>query len=751
MNDLHSDLFPKSRVDTFALAIVAVILVWLPGRLHAEETVSFQTEVMAVLSKAGCNRGACHGNQNGKGGFRLSLRGQDPAADLKALVHEQFSRRIDRLAPDASLMLLKPTGQVPHQGGRRFDKDSLEYRLLRDWIAQGAADDQAQAPRLAQLEVTPGESILVEPQASVHVKATAVFSDGSRRDVGRLATYEFSDPIATVDDDGLVEGSSFGETTLLVRYLDRQAPVRLAFVPARPEFAWQDVPEHNYIDRHVFARLKALRMRPSQLCNDSVFIRRAYLDLLGVLPTADDARRFVEDNQEDKRARLVEALLERPEFADWWALKWSDLLRNEEKVLDPKGVQAFHHWIRQSIADGKPLDEFVRQIIAARGSTYAEPAANYYRANRDPITRGEATAQLFLGTRLQCAKCHNHPFDRWTQDDYYGWAALFSRVQYKIVENRRRDGNDKHEFDGEQIVWMAREGELDDPRHGRAATPRFLGESDAALDDNDRLEALADWLTGADNRQFARAQVNRIWYHLTGRGIVSPLDDFRATNPPSNPELLEALTDDFVGGGYDLRRLIRTITASHVYQLSAEPNHTNRGDEANFSHAALRRLTAEQLADALDHVTGTSTHYDGSPPGLRAAQLPGVLGSRTRRGRLGEPDGFLAMFGKPVRLLTCECERSDETTMGQAFELISGERVNQMLTSTDNRLTRLLSSDQSTEERIANLYWTAISRPPTAAETVAAKEYVDRSDTARAAWEDITWALINSKEFLFRR
>ncbi|HEX5443513.1 MAG TPA: DUF1549 and DUF1553 domain-containing protein, partial [Pirellulales bacterium] len=665
---------------------------------EAARGVSFNYDVMAVLSKAGCNLGVCHGNQNGKGGFKLSLRGQDPAADLQAITHDQYARRADRLAPEQSLLLVKPTAQIAHQGGRRFAIGSPEYEILRRWIAAGAPADPSDAPQLERIEVTPVRQVLVEPDVSVQLHATALFSDGSRRDVTSLAVYEPAAQIVEVDHDGLARRIAPGETTVLVRYLHLQTPVRLAFVPARPDFVWSDPPEANYIDRHVFAKLGSLRMNPSPLADDAVFLRRAYLDALGILPTADEARAFLADTTPDKRARLIDQLLQRPEFADWWALKWADLLRNEEKVLDAKGVANFHHWIRQSIADGKPLDRFARELIAARGSTYTNPAANFYRANRDPITRAEAAAQIFLGVRLQCAKCHNHPFDRWTQQDYYRWAGFFSRVQYKILENRRRDQNDGHEFDGEQVVWMSSSGEVRDPRTDEPMAPCYLGEPTPKFEaGQDRLEELADWLTSPDNPFFAQAQANRIWYHLLGRGLVEPIDDFRATNPAVMPELLDELTRDFVSHGFDLRHLVRTTMNSRVYQLSAAANETNADDEANFSHAPMRRLSAEQLFDAISQATGVAPHFSGFPAGLRASQLPGVQAMRSRRRRPSRDEQFLVLFGKPPRLLTCECERSTEPTLGQTFQLVSGPTINELLSKADNRLGRLLAETKSDE------------------------------------------------------
>jgi hypothetical protein len=738
--------------DRFFTAFAIAVLTAMVSRPSRADDVSFDRDVMAVLAKAGCNQGVCHGNQNGKGGFKLSLRGQDARADFAALTRDQLGRRIDTIHPDRSLLLEKPTAAVPHQGGRRFGVESTEYEILRRWIAAGCRADPADAPSLVRLDVSPvAEQILLEPTGTVRLSAAAVFSDGSRRDVTRLAVYEPTNSSISVDHDGLVQARSSGETTLLVRYLRQQAAVRVAVVPPRREFTFEAPAEVNYIDRRVFAKLRSLKINPSPLADDATFLRRAYLDALGVLPTADESRCFLSDTSAEKRARLVDKLVSREEFADWWALKWSDLLRNEEKVLDPKGVENFHHWIRQSIAEGKPLDRFVHELIVARGSTYTTPQANFYRANRDPVTRAEAAAQLFLGVRLQCAKCHNHPFDRWTQGDYYRWAGFFARVRYKIVENRRRDINDGHEFDGEQIVWMAPDGEVNDPRTDRPMEPCFLGaETPAIGPDEDRLEELADWITAEDNPFFARAQANRIWFHLLGRGLVEPIDDFRATNPPAIPALLDELAADFRSHRSDLRHLVRTIMKSHTYQLSAHPTETNRDDEANFSHAILRRLSAEELLDALSQVTGVAAEFQGYPAGTRAAQLPGVQATRTRRRRSSRDDQFLVLFGKPPRLLTCECERSTEATLGQAFQLVSGTTINALLAHVNNRLDRLLASGKSSTEIIEELFLWSLTRFPGPDESQAIVAYLDSAADRRAALEDVAWSLLNSKEFLLR-
>ena len=761
--------------------------------------VSFRNDVMAVLAKAGCSAGTCHGNKNGKGGFKLSLRGQDPDMDYLTLTRDSLARRINLLEPEQSLILLKPNTQVAHEGGLRFKKGSEEYETLRRWIADGMPNDIASAPNLDRIEVAPRENVSVEPASEVQLKVTARFSDETLRDVTSLAVYEPANGLVKVSHDGLVERQGMGETTVLVRYLHCQEPVRLAFVPARPRFVWRQPAANNYIDEHIFAKLRMLRINPSELCADEVFLRRAYLDLLGVLPTAEETQAFLNQSasggrpatpqsrrsehrnpksetgenclavaaQETrvKRAQLINRLLQRPEFADFWALKWADLLRVEAHSLDKKGVQNFHHWIRQSIAENKPLDQFVRELIIARGSTYSSPAANFYRPNRDPATRAKSAAQVLLGTRLQCAECHNHPFDRWTQDDYYDWTDWFARVTYKVIENKREIGSDEHEWNGEQIVFIAREGSVKNPRTGKEAQPRFLGEGNNSAPQPtpvlpgekregstpDDLDALADWLVSPANTVFARVQANRIWYHLMGRGLVDPPDDFRATNPASHPALLDALGDDFARHKFDVRYLINLIMNSRTYQLASEPNDTNGGDEMSFSRALIRRLGAEQLLDCQSQVTGVPLKFAGYPVGLRAAQLPGVRPESKGKRRANPLDQFLELFGKPPRLLTTDTERSCECNMGQAFQMISGLTVNELLAEKDNRVSRLMAAGQSDREIVEHLFWTALTRAPTQEEENRLLPSLESARDRRAELEDLLWGLLNSKDFVFRR
>jgi hypothetical protein len=571
--------------------------------------------------------------------------------------------------------------------------------------------------------------------------ARAIFSNGEVRDVSHLAVYEPSLPSVNVTPGGLVRAEQFGEVTVVVRFLDQRFPCRLAFVPDRPGFRWREVPENNYIDKHVFARLRSLQVQPSEVSEDSMFLRRAYLDLCGVLPSAAEARRFLADRDPRKRARLVDRLLQRPEYADFWALKWADLLRNEEKAVDAKGVRHFQDWIRQSVSVDKPLDRFARDLITARGSTYEHPEANYYRTNLEPQKAAETTAQLFLGVRLGCARCHNHPFDRWTQEDYHGLAAFFARVRTKIADNRRRDKLDLHEINGELIVWIDRQGEVSNPQKGGPMPPRLPGVGNLKLARGaDRLAVLAKWLTSRDNPFFARVMANRIWNHLMGRGLVEPVDDFRESNPASNEPLLDALAADLAAHRFRQKHLIRVIMACRAYQLSSRPTATNKDDEANFSHVLPRLLPAETLLDALSQVTGVPEKFKGFPIGTRAAQLPGVSSG----------PNFLKTFGKPERLSACECERRSETTLNQAFQLINGEAITRKVQESP-LVGRLLRRKASNTEIVTEFYLAALSRYPNKREMRLVTARLAKAKDRQKAVEDLLWAVVNTKEFLLRR
>jgi Protein of unknown function (DUF1549)/Protein of unknown function (DUF1553) len=702
-----------------------------------------RTDVVPLFSKAGCNSGACHGNLNGKGGFRLSLRGEDPAFDLASLTHDASGRRMSLIAPQASLVLLKPSGILPHEGGRRFGSNSIEASLLFDWIKEGARDDKSVAPRVRSLRVFPAERILAPGFREQQLLVTAELADGTTRDVTRQAAFDLSDPTrAEVSSAGLVKVTRNCETAVSVRYMNGRGTARLAFLADAPEFVWRGPPANGPIDDRVFAKLKAMRLNPSGLCDDSVFLRRASLDAIGRLPEPAEARSFLHDRDPEKRSRLVDRLVDRPEFADFWALKWADVLRNEEKTMGEKGAWVFQRWLRDEIARDAPLGDLVRQIVAGLGSTWQNPPSSFYRTNRDPMTAAETVSQVFLGIRLQCARCHNHPFDVWTQDDYFSLAAFFSNISRKQVNNTRRDRLDLHEINGDEMIYLAGHAELVQPRSGALLQPKYPGggpsESTSGEVDN-ALDRLATWLTKS-NRQFSRNLANRVWFHLLGRGIVEPVDDFRDSNPPSNPALLESLAASFEAHGLRLKPLVAQIMKSQTYQLSATPLPGNADDESNFSHAAVKLLPAETLLDGISQVLGAAERFPRAPDSLRAAQLPGTV----------QASAFLKSFGKPDRLLTCECERSETTTLAQAFQMINGETVRKKLESPSNRISKRLEAGAADSELLAEIYLTAVCRKPTPQEQAAIKMHLSTARDRRAAWEDVVWALLNSKEFLLR-
>lgn len=709
--------------------------------LDQAEHPSFRREVIASLNVGGCNQGACHGSPSGKNGFRLSLRGSDPALDYNLLTRDALGRRADRQDPEESLIWQKGLGRVPHEGGARFPAASLPASILKGWIGDGLRDDRSDLPALTELEILPGYRAARAPARWQQLAVWARFADGSKRDVTRLTVFSSSDQgVASVSNNGLVDFGSSGEVAILCRYLDQMKTVRLSYLEPRPGFKWNNPPENNYIDTLVFTKLRRLEILPSDLCRDEEFLRRAYLDACGILPTIAETREFLDDANPNKRAALIEKLLARPEFSDFWTLKWADLLRSNRRAIAAKGVYVLQQWLHDKIARNVPFDQIVRELLTAKGSTFAEPAANYYRVARDPTSLAETTVQLFLGVRMQCAKCHNHPFERWTQDDYYSMAAFFARVRQR--PERPDDKSPDNGGGKAEVVYLDRAGEVTHPRTNQPVTPRWLGgqAGDKAKLPADRREALADWLTRADNPFFARSVVNRLWYHLMGRGIVDPVDDFRDSNPAANDELLDALARDFATNGYDVRRILRTIMQSRTYQLSARTNEFNRDDSRSFSHSYTRLLTAEQLLDALCAATNVPEKYPGLPLGVRATQLPD-----------GEMQHlFLKTFGQPARELACECERENDSSLTQALQLINGATINDKVRRAGNRVHKLLDAKTANPKVLEELYLATLSRRPTDGETQTALTYVGKASDRNKAWEDIQWALFNSREFLFR-
>ncbi len=695
------------------------------------QAVSFRNDVIAAFSQAGCNMGACHGTPTGKGGFKLSLRGYLPDQDYQTLSRDAGGRRINVMSADDSLILTKPLGLVAHEGGLRLTRGTKAHEFLRDWVAEGGRDD-ASASKPMKLEITPGSRVLNAPAKSQQLAVVATYADGSTRDVTPIAWYDSSSTeIAEVDATGHVQFKQRGEAAIIAHYHDLVANVRLTHLVEVPGFEVAAVPVENPIDTAVYSKLNRMRIAASEVCTDEEFVRRAYLDTIGILPTPEEAKAFREDASADKRDRLIDGLLERPEFNDYWALKFADVLRSNSRLIQAKGAYVFHRWIRENIEQRTPLDVFVRELLTAEGSSFKNPAANYYRVSRDPETSVETTAQLFLGVRIQCAKCHNHPFERWTQDDYYGFAAFFSRVKQK-----------KGGLADEEVVFTGKDGEVRQPRTGKVMSPKALGGPvyEDEQDSPGRRERLASWLTSAENPFFAKSMANRIWYHLMGRGVVEPVDDFRDSNPPSNDELLDALAANLTTNDFDLRKLVRLILTSRTYQLSARPNELNADDSIYFSHAMTRLLPAEVLLDAISTVTDTTTAFSNLPPGARATQIPD--------GQMDNP--FLKTFGRPARELACECERESDSNLSQALQLIGGSTVNGKLRDDNGRMAKLAASEKTPEEITRTLYSYALSREPSESELAAAVKHLSSVSNRRQAVEDLGWVLINTKEFLFR-
>ncbi len=675
--------------------------------------------------------GACHGSPSGKGGFRLSLRGYDPNVDLVTLRGEYFNRRSNVLNPDESLLLRKPLMEVAHGGGRRLQHGDPTHQALREWISEGMKVEPDGAPTLARIELLPSPRVLRDGAERQQLIVNGYFSDGTVRDITALTSFDSSDEaIGVISPAGVVSSEGRGEVTVLARYLDKVATTQLSFLTERPDFQWPGPPEETPIDQLVFRKLKQLQIQPSDLCSDTDFLRRATLDLTGRLPTLEESQSFLKDPSPEKRDVVIDKLLASDDYARFWSLKWSDLLRCNSKRLTKSGVHKFRRWFYDIVKNDVPLDEFARQLLTATGSTQQNAAAGYWKASRDEIDATETTAQLFLGIRIQCAKCHNHPFEKWTQDDYYGTAAAFKRV------GRKETG-----LPDDEVIFVSAGGDVTQPRTGKQMKVRLLLEGDVDVPaDQDRRVVFANWLTNNSNPFFARSLANRIWGHIVGKGIVDPVDDFRDSNPPSNPELLTYLADELLKSDFSSKHLIRTIMNSRVYQLSSQRNKYNADDEIYFSHATTRMLTAEQLLDSICAVTGQSEEFAGMPGGTRAVDL------------VDPPEGhkFLQVFGQPQRELPCECERSTDSNLSQALQLINGPTVHNKLRSDAGSVHQWIAAGKTDAEIIDQLYLTALSRQPLAEEQQTAQAHIKSNEDRTRALEDIAWAVINSKEFLFQ-
>ena len=697
--------------------------------------LSFLRDVAPIMSKAGCMSGPCHGAAKGKNGFKLSLRGYDPQFDYEALLYDLAGRRFNRADPARSLMLAKPTNQVAHGGGLRFEASSAYYKTIYQWIAQGVPYGDPAKDSVTTLEVAPKEILMDKPGETATIKITATFSDGGTRDVTREANIDSNVPdVAAVSTNADIKGARVGEATLLVRYQGKFTTVPVTIVNPAPGFTWKQLSQNNYIDKAIDAKLQRLKIQPSPLVDDAGFLRRVSLDLTGQLPDPNEVRNFVNDPTKLKRGKLIDKLIASNAFVDHWTLKLGDLLQANRKFMGEKGVFAFDEWIRQSFATDKPYDKMVREILSASGSTYETPAANFFRVTRDPKPTMEATTQVFLGVRMVCAQCHDHPFERWTQNQYYEMASFYSatglRPGYEV---------------GEEIVYNLRDDyEMKHPKDGRVMKPNFIvpasyGTSGPIPTGAKRRLALAEWVTAKDNPFFAKSTVNRFWSYFLGRGIIDPVDDIRASNPPANPALLDALTKDFIDHNFDLRYLLKTITNSRTYQASMVTNEWNAKDTENFSHAIPRRLSAEELMDGLTLATGVRPVFPDVPPETKADQLPDP--------HVGK-DGFLDLFGRPSRESACECERRTDLSLPQALNLVNGKTISDAVSDGNGRVAKAIIAGKPVKDLIEELYLASFGRPPTNQELETSTKYLSTGAKAVRA-QDLLWALVNSKAFLY--
>ena len=715
-----------SLLIAFLLAVLAPAAGGAPAKVAPSRVFNFENDISPLLTRHGCNASQCHGKAEGQNGFKLSVFGYDALADWRALATESKGRRAGSAAPEQSLLLAKASGVIPHQGGARIPAGSPDFETIRGWLAAGAPFGSTNDARVVKVELEPRERTLA-PGAKLQLRVNATWSDGRKSDVTRYCVFQSNnDALAKVDEHGaVVIGALPGQTSIMARYLGEVSSF-LAIVP-RPGKPVGDAgfAEFNFIDRHVNAHLKKLNLRPSDVCDDATFLRRAHLDIIGTLPMADEARRFLDDKSADKRAKLVDALLARPEFADFWALKWADLLRVDRQKLGTRDAYAYYRWIRDQFAANRPLDQFARALLTAEGPLDEAPAGHFYKVVSKPGEMANAVSQVFLGVRIACAECHHHPFDRWSQADYYGMSGFFAQVSVRkgaLGETLLAEGNPttKH------------------PRTGETVPPQALG-AEPQTTPGDRRRVLAEWFTAPGNPWFARNLANRLVAHFLGRGVVEPVDDVRATNPPGNPALLDAVAAALAEARFDLKHFIRTLTASRAYQLSSTPNETNVQDEQNYSRALFKRLPAEVLLDAVCDVTGVPEKFDGVAAGARAVQLWDSQAQHY----------FLKLFGRPVRVTACECERNTEASIAQVLHLLNSPGLHAKLTHADGRLARLAAAHPDPARLAEELYLTFFSRRPSDAERALAVRHFAAGRDRQQAVEDFAWSLMNTVEFVF--
>jgi hypothetical protein len=694
----------------------------------AKRDISFHLDVMPVLTRTGCNTGSCHGAARGKDGFRLSLFGFDPVGDYDRITREIGIRRINLAVPADSLMLLKASGGVQHTGGKKMEIDSKYYRTMLTWLEAGAVVDPTAPPTVTNLELYPKQAVLEGEGAKQRMVAVATYSDGSKRDVTDLAAFfTNNERSAAIDAAGNVTGGVRGEAFVMARFDTHTVGSQILALPAGLQYSAPQI-AGNYIDQLVAKKLEKLRVVPSELCSDEEFLRRSTIDITGMLPSEVEYNEFVADTSADKRAKLIDRLLERKEFSEIWAMKWAELLMiKTTNEVSEKSAFLYSSWLTNQIANNVPLDQIVRDLLGSSGGVFDTPATNYYQIERDTLKVSENVAQVFMGIRTQCAQCHNHPFDRWTMDDYYGFAAFFSQIG-------RKQGEDYREI----IVFNSGGGEVAHPVGGRRMDPKFLGGGVADLQGRDRRVVLAEWLTSAENPFFATSVANRVWAHFMGVGIVEPVDDFRVSNPASNPELLDLLGKKLVEYKYDFKQLVRDICNSQAYQRSTLPNDTNKQDERNFSHSLARRIPAEQVLDCISQVTLKQDKFRGLPLGARAVQIANGATSTY----------FLNTFGRAQRATVCACEASTDPSLSQALHLINGDATNGKIQQ-GQLIQQLKKEGLDQNQIIERLFVRCLSRKPTAKEVEDLGKLVAAAPNEIQGLEDVFWVVLNSREFIF--
>ena len=709
--------------------------------IEAQPATEFVRDIAPILSKTGCNMGACHATQHGQGGFKLSVFGFEPGADREAIVRDRHQRRTNMVAPEQSLFLLKPTMTVPHGGGKRLAPNSVEHQTLVAWLKNGAPVPKKEPATVTGLSVFPKQRV-GKQGLSQQLRVEATYADGSVRDVTALALFDSMDEsMLDVSDTGFVRTHGKGQAPIMVRF-EGQAGIAMFVVPYDDVAKLAGWKNNNFVDELAATKFRELGIEPSPLCDDATFVRRAFLDATGTLPTIEQTTAFHANTATSKREQLIDELLgltgdplrdvHNDNYAAWWTLKWSDLIRNTSNGGgQEQAMWSMHNWMKEAFRTNRTFDSVVRELVTAKGSTYSNGPANYFRIFRNATELTESTAQLFLGVRLECAKCHHHPFEKYGQDDYYAFSAFFARVGTKRSEEFGLFGN-------ESVVIVKTSGEASNPRTRKRMEPTPL-EGEPTDHPLDRRIALADWLTAKDNGYFAKSTVNRYMSYLLGRGLVEPVDDLRSTNPPTNPDLLDALAKHFAENKFDLKQLIKVIMTSRLYQLDSQPTEKNVLDRRFYSHYHVKRLPAEPLLDAIDQVTGSRTKFKNLPQGTRATELPDAE----------YPNYFLNTFAKPRRASVCECERSPDENLVQALHTLNGDTLTSKLADKNGRIANLIKEKNSPEDITKELYQAALCRPPSDAELQTSIEYVKESTTPQEGFEDLLWGLMNSKYFLF--